>query len=157
VLDSADRILARADIAKLAAEFAHLERFTVEALYDHWVETHGRLPEYEEILAYFRRVTGSLHEETLWEELFGIDLRRMEPAPAPAPGPVEKPVRLRGGRPKGSRSVSRQTIVDTYRSLRASYGRPPRQAELASNLEPRIAKRTLQEHLAAYGLRWPPE
>jgi hypothetical protein len=63
----------------------------------------------------------------------------------------------RPGRPKGTRSVTREQIIDVFRSLRTNYGRAPTQAELATNLHPRIEPRTLQEHLTAYGLPWPIE
>ncbi len=63
----------------------------------------------------------------------------------------------RPGRPKGTRSVPRQQIIDRFRSLHANYGRHPTQRELADNLDPRIEPRTLQQHLADYGLPWPIE
>ena len=63
----------------------------------------------------------------------------------------------RPGRPKGTRSVTRDQIIDVFRSLRTNYGRAPTQAELAANLHPRIEPRTLQEHLTAYDLPWPIE
>jgi hypothetical protein len=61
------------------------------------------------------------------------------------------------GRPKGTRSVPRQQIIDVFRSLRTNYGTNPTQAELAANLNPRIELRTLQAHLTDYGLPWPIE
>lgn len=63
----------------------------------------------------------------------------------------------RPGRPKGTRSVTRDQIIDVFRSLRTNYGRAPTQAELVANLHPHIELRTLQEHLTAYGLPWPIE
>jgi len=61
------------------------------------------------------------------------------------------------GRPKGTRSVTRDEILEKFRSLRANYGRNPTQAELAANLNPRIEVRTLKDHLTDYGLTWPIE
>jgi hypothetical protein len=63
----------------------------------------------------------------------------------------------RPGRPKGTRSVTRDQIIDVFHSLRSNYGRAPTQAELAANLKPRIELRTLQAHLSDYGLPWPIE
>jgi hypothetical protein len=51
--------------------------------------------------------------------------------------------------------VPRDQIVDVFRSLRARHGRRPTQAQLAANLNPRIAPRTLQGLLAENGLAWP--
>ena len=61
------------------------------------------------------------------------------------------------GRPKGTCSVTRDEILQKFRSLRANYGRNPTQQELADNLNPRIGRRTLQQHLTDYGLPWPIE
>ncbi len=72
-----------------------------------------------------------------------------QPRTQPQPG--------RRGRPKGTRSVPRQQIIDRFRSLRTSYGRNPTQAELAANLNPRIEVRTLKDHLTDYDLVWPIE
>jgi hypothetical protein len=63
----------------------------------------------------------------------------------------------RPGRPKGTRSVTRDEILEKFRSFRANYGRNPTQRELADNLNPRIEPRTLQQHLTDYGLPWPIE
>jgi len=71
---------------------------------------------------------------------------------------VATPSPKRGrGRPKGSRTHTREAIVNRFRSLAKSSGRAPTQPELAANLEPKIEVRTLQEHLTAYGLSWPIE
>ena len=61
------------------------------------------------------------------------------------------------GRPKGTRTASRQQIVDAYRSFRVTTGKPPTQAQLAINLDPPVAQRTLQAWLREYGLPWPIE
>lgn len=61
------------------------------------------------------------------------------------------------GRPKGTRSVTRDEIFEKFRSLRTNYGRNPTQAELAANLQPRIEVRALQAHLTEYDLSWPIE
>jgi hypothetical protein len=71
--------------------------------------------------------------------------------------PSVQPQLRRPGRPKGTRSVTRDQIIDVFRSLRTNSGRAPTQAELAANLHPRIEPRTLQEHLTDYGLPWPIE
>lgn len=71
-------------------------------------------------------------------------------------GPVVT-AKPRRGRPKGTRSVPRQQIIDQFRSLWANYGRNPTQRELADNLQPRIEVRALQAHLTEYGLPWPIE
>ena len=68
-----------------------------------------------------------------------------------------QPQPRRPGRPKGTRSVTRDEILEKFRSLRANYGRNPTQRELADNLNPRIEPRTLQQHLTDYGLPWPIE
>ena len=112
------------------------------------MEHQGRQPELDEFREYVHRITSSLPEwRAVGDALPTRDAERGGTS-------VRSP---RRGRPKGSRSSSRQAIIDTYRSLRASYGRPPTQGELASNLDPPIAKRTLQQHLREYGLTWPPE
>jgi hypothetical protein len=69
---------------------------------------------------------------------------------------TQSPPRQRG-RPKGTRSVPRDQIVEKFRALRSSYGRNPTQQELAASLEPRIEPRTLKAHLHDYGLPWPLE
>jgi hypothetical protein len=66
------------------------------------------------------------------------------------------PRRLRG-RPKGSRTVTRDQILTTFQQLRTQYGRAPTQRELCLSLEPRIEVRTLKAALDAYGLPWPIE
>jgi hypothetical protein len=71
----------------------------------------------------------------------------------PGTGPQPR----RPGRPKGTRSVTRDQIIDVFRTLRTNYGRAPTQVELAANLKPRIEIRTLQAHLDEYGLGWPIE
>lgn len=141
-----DKVRMAFDTATVAAEYPHFEDVLIEALYGNLMEHQGRQPELDEFREYVRRATSSLPEWQLWEMLF----RPVTPSEEPAPSP-------RRGRPKGSRSSSRQGIIDTYRSLRTSYGRAPTQGELASNLDPPIAKRTLQQHLREYGLTWPPE
>jgi len=142
-----DKVRMAFDIATVAAEYPYLEDILIEALYGNFIDCFGYQPELDEFREYVRRATSSLPEWQLWDMLFRTVKPSDEP-PAPSP---------RRGRPKGSRSSSRQGIVDTYRSLRTCYGRPPTQGELASNLDPPIAKRTLQQHLREYGLPWPPE
>jgi hypothetical protein len=130
--DHRDRVLVRSAVETLIEEYPDLQDFTVKALYEHFVGFYGRVPEYEEIARYFRRVT-PMGEQALWEELFELDehgrlVGVLSPAAADGAG-------ARRGRPKGSRSVTRQQIVDTYRALREGTGRPPTQAQLATNLE----------------------
>jgi hypothetical protein len=76
--------------------------------------------------------------------------------PAVTPDPQTPPRRARG-RPKGSRTVTRDQILTTFRQLRTQFGRPPTQPELCRRLEPRIEVRTLREAMDAYGLPWPIE
>ena len=145
-----DKVRMAFDIATVAAEYPHLEDILIEALYLNLMEHQGRQPELEEFREYVHRATSTLPEWRLWEMV----VRPVTPSKEPPPVPVRSP---RRGRPKGSRSSSRQRIIDTYRSLRTSYGRAPTQRELASNLDPPIARRTLQQHLREYDLPWPPE
>lgn len=145
-----DKVRRAFDVAAVAAEYPHLEEILIDALYGNFMETYERQPELDEFREYVRRAVSSLPEWRLWEMLSRPVAVSEEPPPVPAPRP-------RRGRPKGSRSSSRRTIIATYRSLRSSYGRPPTQGELASNLDPPIAKRTLQQHLREFGLPWPPE
>lgn len=80
-----------------------------------------------------------------------------ERAAAVRPAEAARSELRRRGRPKGSRTHRRDTIVDTFRRLRQGYGRRPTQSELVVNLDPRIGVRTLQEHLRDYRLPWPIE
>lgn len=145
-----DKVRMAFDIATIAAESPYLEDILIEAHYANFVECEGRQPELDEFREYVRNATSKLPEWQLWEMVVGPGTTSKEPPPVPGRSP-------RRGRPKGSRSSSRRGIIDTYRSLRTSYGRPPTQGELASNLDPPIARRTLQQHLREYGLPWPPE
>lgn len=77
--------------------------------------------------------------------------------PTATPDPQPPPIRRARGRPKGSRAVTRDQILTTFRQLRTQYGRPPTQPELCRRLEPRIEVRTLREALDAYRLSWPIE
>ncbi len=76
-------------------------------------------------------------------------------------GAVEPPgkasARRRRGRPPGTRTLTKAQIVETYRTLKLSYGRQPTQQELVANMTPRIEVRALQDHLGAYELPWPIE
>jgi hypothetical protein len=153
-----DALLMRADINRLEAERPDLDHAIVQGLYDHFVDCHERQPELGEFRGYVDHITSSIewldlhkrfstHEPTLEE-------RQALTGP---PSPVLSKSAGRRGRPKGSRLTSRNQLIATYGSLRKRYGRPPSQSELASNLEPPIAKRTLQQHLREYSLPWPPE
>ncbi len=91
-----------------------------------------------------------------------IRLTTAAPTPATAvvegdPGTAAAPRPRRRGRPKGTLSVTRTDIVETFRALRTNYGRNPTQQELADNVKPRIDRRTLQSHLTSYDLPWPIE
>ena len=75
-----------------------------------------------------------------------------------AAGPSGGEGRRRGpGRPKGSRSATRDQIIEAFRTFRATHRRRPTQLQLAANLKPPIAVRTLQDLLAEYGLPGPIE
>jgi hypothetical protein len=158
-----DPLLMRADIARVEDERPDLDHTIVRGLYEHFVDVRGRQPDLDEFREYVDRITSSIewldlhqwfspHEPTTEERAALLDgFGRGLAAGTAAEG------RRRPGRPKGSRSTSRQQIVGAYRSLRTRYGRAPTQGELASNLEPPIARRALQAHLKEYGLPWPPE
>ena len=77
--------------------------------------------------------------------------------PEADPDPGRPPTRRARGRPKGSRAVTRDQIVTTFRAMRTQFGRAPTQGELCRRLEPRIEVRTLRDALDAYGLPWPIE
>ena len=142
-----DPLVMWADVARVASERPELGEELVQALYQHLVVIQGRQPTIDELRGYVDRLS-SLNERALRQRL-GLAPRRQRPRLAPV-----KPTR---GRPKGTRSVTRDEIVEKFRSLRANYGRAPTQVELAANLTPRIEPRTLQEHLSDYGLGWPIE
>ena len=142
-----DPLIMSADIARMASERPELDEDLIQALYQHLVLIEERQPTIDELRAYVDRVS-SLDQGQLRQRL-GLGPRRRRQRPARA-----RPTR---GRPKGTRSVTRDEIVEKFRSLRANYGRAPTQVELAANLKPRIETRTLQEHLSDYGLGWPIE
>lgn len=71
----------------------------------------------------------------------------------PKPTPIPRPP----GRKRGSRTVGKVQIVATFRELAERLRRTPTQGELAANLQPKIALRTLQDMLTEYGLPWPIE
>jgi hypothetical protein len=111
-------------------------------------------------------VYGNLHEQGLVEGSmfpgYSIAARvtyagLARALPTATPDPQSPPTRRARGRPKGSRAVTRDQIVITFGQLRTQYGRPPTQAELCRQLEPRIEVRTLRDALDAYGLFWPIE
>jgi hypothetical protein len=115
----------------------------------------GRPPEKDDLAAYVARLIASVDEATLRARLGLPPAARPSSGAGPAARPAP-PMRHRG-RPKGTRTASRQQIVDAYRSLRANTGKPPTQAQLAINLDPPVAQRTLQAWLREYGLPWPIE
>lgn len=153
MLDYPDPLEALATCHDVAAEL-DLDPALVEAIHAHLLAMDGRPPARDLLIAYVTGLVARVDEETLRERLLLPPLTRPskgDPAAPPAP-----PTRHRG-RPKGTRTASRQQIVDAYRSLRASTGKPPTQAQLAINLEPPVAQRTLQAWLREYGLPWPIE
>jgi hypothetical protein len=152
---------ALAESHDVAAELG-LDPALVTALQAHLNDLDGRPPTVDQLRTYVRRLVTSVGEPTLRERL------HLPPAPAsttpptppedpPAPIAMDtRPVRRRG-RPRGTRTASRQELLDAYRALRVASGRPPTQAQLAENLDPPVTPRTLQAWLAEYGLPWPPE
>ena len=158
-----DRLLMRADINRVEVERPDLDHVIVRGLYEHFVDVQGRQPALDEFRDYVDRITSSIEWLDLFEqfsphapsieeqEAFG----RQEPAEASPDRP--QPQRARRGRPKGTRSASREQIIDAYRTFRDSHQRKPTQAQLAANLRPPIAPRTLQDLLREYRLPWPLE
>ena len=139
--------LMAAEITQLQKEHPEVDRAIIQALYFGYMR-RVTSPGLDDAREYVQRVVTTLDQDLLQRELAISE-------PAEQGRPTEpKP---RRGRPKGSRSVPRQQIIDVFRSLRKNYGRPPTQVELATNLSPRIERRTLQAHLKAYGLPWPIE
>ena len=149
------------DIATVAAEFAHFEASSPSRpSYGHLMEHPGRQPELDEFREYSGVSPSSLHEETLREELFGIDLWR-DALPRGAERSTltlrpPTPARPRRGRPKGSRSSSRQgssTHTGPCAQLRAAPDPG------GARLEPGPAHRQADPAAAppGYGLPWPPE
>jgi hypothetical protein len=136
-----------AEMTQLQKEHPDVDPKIVQALYlGYW--RRAKPPSIEEAREYVQRVITNVDQDLLRRELGTAE-------PADKERPTEpKP---RRGRPKGTRSVPRQQIIEVFRSLRKNYGRAPTQAELAANLSPRIEVRTLQAHLTAYGLPWPIE
>jgi hypothetical protein len=67
-----------------------------------------------------------------------------------------KPVPRQVGRPKGTRSLPRDVIVEKYRELVVELRHRPTQQQLADNLD-RLPLSTLRGLLTAYGLAWPIE
>jgi hypothetical protein len=153
-----DHWLMRADIIQVEEDRPDLDHTIVRGLYENFVECHGRQPDRDEFGEYVDRITSSIE----WLDLHNAFSRHrptVEEAEALAQPTAQRAgglARGRRGRPKGTRLTSPQQLVSSYRSLHARYGRPPSQTELASNLQPPIAKRTLQQHLREYGLPWPP-
>ena len=111
-------------------------------------------------------ICGNLKEQGLvaGSELSGYSIRvrvtyagLVRALPTATADPLPPPTRRARGRPKGSRAVTRDQIMTTFRELRTQYGRPPTQAELCRRLEPPIEVRTLKDALDAYNLPWPIE
>ncbi len=153
MLDYPDPLEALAICHDVAAEL-DLDPALVEAIHGHLLALDGRPPARDLLAAYVTGLVARIDEGTLRERLQLPPLEGpSETGPVAAPAP---PTRHRG-RPKGTRTASCQQIVDAYHSLRESTGKPPTQAQLAINLDPPVAPRTLQAWLREYGLPWPIE
>jgi hypothetical protein len=107
-----------------------------------------------------QRLTEELEREVERHEAINAEreeraalLARLEPPQDPAV--ADTPKRKRG-RPKGTRIVPRDKLLEVFRALRVNYGRNPTQEELVANLEIETV-RTLQSYLDAYELPWPIE
>jgi len=154
VSDDADDIRRDADISQLRSEFAHLDDpALVEALYRYLEARRGRRPRLKKARAYIKHVTTNLDPARIWKRL-GLQMVPLEDEPAPR---TAAPRRRRAGRPKGTRSATRDQIVEAFEAFRETHHRRPTQVQLAANLRPPIAVRTLQALLAEYGLPWPIE
>lgn len=153
VLDYPDPLEALAICHDVATEL-ELDPALVEAIHAHLVVMDGRPPDRDLLVAYVTGLVARVDEETLRARLQLPPLAPPWPEAGPAAAPA--PVRHRG-RPKGTRTASRQQIIGVYRSLRVTTGKRPTQAQLAINLEPPVAQRTLQAWLREYGLPWPIE
>jgi hypothetical protein len=136
-----------AEITQLQKEHPDVDPKIVQAVYLGYMR-RAKPPSIEEAREYVQRVITNVDPDLLRRGLGMTEPPAAERPTQPKP---------RRGRPKGTRSVPRQQIIDVFRSLRKNYGRPPTQAELAANLNPRIELRTLQAHLTDYGLPWPIE
>jgi hypothetical protein len=159
VLFESDHIRREADIAEVARGFPDLDPSTVAGVHAHLTELYGEPPRRAELRDYVAEMSASLDEPRL-RELLGLTAQ-LAPAPTPTPAtnpaPADRPsaiVRHRG-RPRGTRTASREEIVEAFWALRATTGRPPTQAQLAANLDPPVGPRTLQAWLREYGLGWP--
>ena len=140
-------LLMVAEITQLQKEHPDVDPKIVGAVYMGYMR-RAKPPSIEEARDYVQRVITNVDPDVLRREFDMIKPAAEEEATEPKP---------RRGRPKGTRSVPRQQIIEVFRSLRKNYGRAPTQAELAANLNPPIERRTLQAHLKDYGLPWPIE
>ena len=169
MLNYPDPLVDQADIAAVANE-TDLSRAVVKRVHGHLTKIQGDPPTRGQLLVYAAYVSDSLGEgglrlyfkmpadprrpatpRELWrlEEILEAEAaRQAEVLPSPS---------RRRGRPKGTRTASRQQIVDAYRRLRSENGKAPTQAQLAANLDPPVGHRTLQAWLREYGLPWPIE
>jgi hypothetical protein len=139
--------LIAAEVTQLEKEHPDVDAKIIQALFFGYMR-RVTAPQLDDARAYVQRVVTTLDPDLLRRELGLSGPANESPVAEPKP---------RRGRPKGTRSVPRQQIIDVFRSLRKNYGRSPTQAELAANLTPRIELRTLQAHLKDYGLLWPIE
>jgi hypothetical protein len=153
VLDYPDPLEALATCHEVATEL-ELDPALVEAIHAHLLAMDGRPPAKDLLAAYVTGLVARVDEGTLRERLRLPPLTQRVEAGRVAG--LTAPTRHRG-RPKGTRTASRQQIVDAYHSLTERTGKPPTQAQLAINLDPPVAPRTLQAWLREYGLPWPIE
>ena len=159
-----DNLRRSADIRRGLEMNPDRDDFIVEGLYAHFVAVHERQPEGDEFPEYVHLISSTHEWGELWE-LFspGSPLTEEEKAarlrrvmPLMTVGPADGR-RRRPGRPKGTRSATRDQLIEAFRTYRATHRRRPTQVQLAANLKPPIAVRTLQDLLAEYGLPWPLE
>jgi hypothetical protein len=169
MLNHPDPLLDQADIAAVARETG-LSREVVARIHAHLTELQGGPPTRGQLLRYAAHVGESLGEGglRLYFKMPADPARPATPrevqlveeiAEGGAALPVDLPVPTgrRRGRPKGTRTASREQIVEAYRRVRSTSGKAPTQAQLAANLEPPVGLRTLQAWLREYGLPWPIE
>jgi hypothetical protein len=150
-----DSLLMRAHLLRVEAERPELDHAIVRGLYERFMDCRERQPDLHEFRDYVDEIASSFDWLDLWHQF-----SPHEPTVEEHEGmcaPVEPAPRRSRGRPKGTRSASSEAIVAGFRTFRATHRRRPTQVQLASNLKPPIAARTLQDLLGEYGLPWPIE
>jgi hypothetical protein len=153
----------RRHIERVGAEFPTMEPDLMERIYEQLVVALLRQPTEDEYRA--RVAELSRFDDATVRCLHGLSPksgarasggRRRTAVPVPAETAAGGRQR-HPGRPKGTRSVSRDQIIEAFQTFRAMHHRRPTQVQLAANLKPPVAVRTLQALLAGYGLPWPIE